>query len=82
MMEMQVCGVCRDTVDHQILLAKLNHYGIFGVSNDCFKSYLSNHNLYVSMNGFEYGLSVIKCGVLQGYVLGPLLFFIINDLKP
>ena len=35
-----------DTVDHQILLAKLNHYGIRGVSNDFFKSYLSNHNQY------------------------------------
>ena len=30
-----------DTVDHQILLAKLNHYGIRGVSNDWFKSILS-----------------------------------------
>ena len=36
-----------DTVDHQILLTKLNHYGICGVSNDWFKSYLSNHNQYV-----------------------------------
>ena len=35
-----------DTVDHQILLAKLNHYGIRGVSNDWFKSYLSNRNQY------------------------------------
>ena len=33
-----------DTVDYQILLAKLNHYGICGVSNDWFKSYLSNCN--------------------------------------
>ena len=33
-----------DTVDHQILLAKLNHYGICGVLNDWFKSYLSNHH--------------------------------------
>ena len=31
-----------DTLDHQILLAKLNHYGIREVSNDWFKSYLSN----------------------------------------
>ena len=37
-----------DTVDQQILLAKLNHYGIRGVSNDWFKSYLSNPNQYVS----------------------------------
>ena len=38
-----------DTIDHQILLAKLNHYGIRGVSNDWFKSYLSNCNQYVSI---------------------------------
>ena len=38
-----------DTVDHLILLAKLNHCGIRGVSNDWFKSYLSNCNQYVSM---------------------------------
>ena len=46
------CGVFVDlqkafhTIDHQILLAKLNHHGIRGVSNDWFKSYLSNHNQY------------------------------------
>ena len=48
-----------DTVDHQILLAKLNHYGIRGVSNDWFKSYLSNRNQYVSINGYESGLAAI-----------------------
>ena len=42
-----------DTVDHQILLAELNHYGIRGVSNDWFKSYLSNRSQYVSINGYE-----------------------------
>ena len=36
-----------DAVDHQILLAKLNHYGIRGVSNDWFKSCLSSRNQYV-----------------------------------
>ena len=40
-----------DTVDHKMLLAKLNHYGIRRVSNDWFKSYLSNRNQYVSING-------------------------------
>ena len=65
-----------DIVDHQILLVKLNHYGIFGVSNDWFKSYLPNHNQYVSINGYKSGLAAINCRVPQGSVLGPLLFLL------
>ena len=74
------CGVFADlqkafdTVDHQILVAKLNHYGIRGVSSHWFKSHLSNRNQYISINGYESGLAAISCGVPQGSVLGLLLF--------
>ena len=71
-----------DTVDHQILLAKLNHYGIRGVSNNLFKSYLSNCIQYVSINGHGFGLAAINFGVPQGSALGPLLFLLhINYLN-
>ena len=54
-----------DTVDNQILLAKLNHYEICGVSNNWFKSYLSNCNQYVSRSGYETGLAAINRGIHQ-----------------
>ena len=64
------------------MLAKLNHYGICGVSNDWFKSYLSICSLYVSINGYESGLAAINCGVSQGSVLGSLLYLLyIDDLN-
>ena len=65
-----------DTVDHQMLLSKLNHCGICQVSNDWSKSYLSNYIQYVSINEYDSGLAAVYCGVHQRSVLGPLLFFI------
>ena len=70
-----------DTVNHEILLRKLLHYGIRGKVLFWFKSYLTNRKQYVSYNGECSELKQIACGVPQGSCLGPLLFLLyINDL--
>ena len=71
-----------DTVTHKILLWKLNHYGIRGIANDLFKSFLVNRTQCNNINGSSSNPEKVMHGVLQGSALGPLLFIIfINNLN-
>ena len=71
-----------DTVNHQILLSKLNSYGIRDINCKWFKSYLSKRNQFVSYEHGKTDMSVVTCAVPQGSILGPLLFLIyINDMN-
>ena len=72
-----------DTVDHSILLKKLELYGITDRNHGWLKSYLSNRRQFVQINEKEKtSLETISCGVPQGSILGPLLFLLyVNDLK-
>ena len=70
-----------DTVEHEILLDRLRlTIGLWGKVLSWFESYLKGRSQQVSINGTLSKLFDLKCGVLQGSCLGPLLFTVVSKL--
>ena len=71
-----------DTLNHHILLKKLDYYGVKDLSHRWFYSYLSNREQYVLFKSSKFIHLPIQTGVPQGSILGPLLYLIyMNDIQ-
>ena len=71
-----------DTVDHKILLDKLNYYGFRGIINQWFLSYLTNRTQTTEIDSYVSNKLVVSCGIPLGSALGPLLFLLyVNDIQ-
>ena len=70
-----------DFVDHNILISKLQHYGIRGTALKWFESYLTSRYRLTTINNQRYSFKTITSGISQGSILGPLLYKIyVNDI--
>ena len=65
-----------DTLDHNTLLCKLNHYGIEGVPLKLYESYLSNKTQYVEIANVKSETLSIATGVPQGSILETIMFIV------
>ena len=70
-----------ESLNHNILLTKLEHYGVRGVVLNWFNSYLTGRYQYIEINGSKSLLKSIVCGISQGSITGPYLYLIyVNDI--
>ncbi len=70
-----------DTINHDILLKKLDNLGFRGVANSWFRSYLSNRKQYMEFGSVKSSFESLTCAVPQGSILGPILFLVyVNDI--
>ena len=70
-----------DTVNHDIMISKLEYYGIRGIALEWFKNYLTDRKQRVLYNKILSSETVISCGVPKGSILGRLMFLLyVNDL--
>ena len=70
-----------DTVNNEILLKKMDHYGFRGKVNELLRTYLCERNQQFTINGFASQSRVIQHGVPQVSVLGPILFLLHKRFK-
>ena len=70
-----------DTVNHELLIKKLEHYGFRGQCSEYMRSYYSTRKQYVRIGGNDSSFRSVLSGVPQGSIIGPLCFSLyINDM--
>lgn len=63
-----------DSINHNLIFAKLSAYGVTDDALQLVRSYLTDRKQQVKINGNLSDWKIVKCGVSQGSILGPLLF--------